>query len=207
MMSKTPPRRQRFAVLITLMILVPLMQAYQQEQGTLTINRDYGSIHAVAVPQEFDISLPTTMTHVVYPEQIGDKDAYVKLQFLNSENGITENLILKYIKVPLVEVGQREMLLKKKLIDLVNQYPQATVISSRTEKIASYHSVVIHAQNGNYFLSLFGILNPESQHCIAGIINIDPQISEIRRIDDLEDKKQGRARKVLESLKFGRELM
>lgn len=173
---------------------------------TFNINRDYGNVQMVSVPQEFDFSIPQSNTNVVTPLKSGDQSSYVKIQFITDDKRVTENITFQYMKIPLDENNDRRIVSAKRfLADILNTYNQATLFEIITTKIGRYEMVFVNAQNGKYYLSLVGILNPNSHHGVAAIINIDPYLSEVKKLDDVT--KKGSSLEVLKSFHFGKELM
>lgn len=172
----------------------------------LHVNREYGGIYMVSVPNELYLSYETKSTHAVFPSQMAEKDAYIKLQFVNDNNELKESLLLKYIKIPTTDEQTRLIEMKRAMLDQLNLFKTANLITTEDIKINQYNAVIVHAQNGPFYLSILGILNPASHHCVYAIINIDPKVSDAKTIDDLDDY-VATPFHVLSTFKFGRELM
>lgn len=198
----------RFRVIAILCFTVFFSTPVQSYTGktTLQVNREYGGIHTVAVPHEFSISFDEKSTHVVYPDKLGDSSSYFKLQFVNDANELKENMTLKYVKIPMLDESTRFVEAKRLLLDQLNSITSAQLIGADEIKINHYKGIIVNAQNGPYYLSLLAILNPNSQHCIMALINIDPKFSDVKNIDGLGEY-IATPFHVLGTFSFGRELM
>ncbi|OVE80858.1 hypothetical protein BVY03_05190 [bacterium K02(2017)] len=200
----------KYLLIFLICFVAPAVSLGSTKKVELLVDREFGAIHQVAVPQEFKLNYAEESTRVMFPAKIKENDAYVKMQFVSLKNKLKENLILYYLKVPMREADKRVVLIKKMLVGYLKDYPQATLINTleiKKKKRGPVDIVVVNVQNGPYYLNFYGVINHKSQHCLLGLVNIDPQNSSIKKIDHLNDPKLGDAKKVLMSIKFGKELM
>lgn len=176
-----------------------------QDTKRLKFNRAYGNTHLVSLPQEFEIHVPTTHTKILNSTDLGDKSVYTKIQFFTADKQLKENLILKYVKIPLGESENRILKMGEELSKMLKKISNVTNAKIYPVKLGDYDLVMLNGQTHTFLFSLIGIINPLSHHSIMAIIHVDPQFSEVNTFNDLKSK--GTARKVLDSFKFGRELM
>lgn len=193
-------------ILAFLIFSSPFSQAKKLNDTIIKVNREYGGIHMVAVPQEFSIHYPDSETYVVYPEKLTNKGPYFELQFADTNNKLKENLILSYKRFEMADEPTRLNRARSFLLTELAKYPQAGLISTTNVQIGNTKGTVLNAQSGAFYFSLIMILNPKSHHCLKAIITIDPKYSKINSISDLE-KLNSIAFRTLNTLRFGRELM
>lgn len=173
--------------------------------GRFRINRDFGNTYNVAVPQEFEITLPSSGIQIQYPGQFSESHIYAKLQLI-VQNKVAEALTLSYMKIPLNQDAQkRKDELKGLLLAELNRFKDAGLIEIDETKINHMNSICVNARTRDFFIKIVGFLNPHSQHSILATILIDPRLSPVKSSEDLN--KKGLGLDILRSSKFGRELM
>jgi hypothetical protein len=168
------------------------------------VNRDYGGIYAVAVPQEFSLWLPPTAS-IIYPPKLTAKNVYVRFDFLNKQQKVKENLFLTYLKVPLGSSEKRLLqtkeILTEKLYALANVEPQIFL----KDVLGDIPIVIALSYYQNYYIAVIGLINPKSHHSIMAVINLNPSLAGITSLKEFLTRSE--AFETLTSFKYGRELM
>ena len=168
------------------------------------VNRDYGGIYAVAVPQEFSLSVPQTVS-ITYPSKLTSKNVYARFDFLNKQQKVKENLFLTYLKVPLGSSEKRLLLTKEilteKLYVLANVAPQIML----KDVLGDVPIVIAMSQYQDYYVAVIGLINPKSHHSIMAVINLNPSLIGITSLKEFLTRSE--AFETLTSFKYGRELM
>ncbi len=197
-------RKTTLAFILILLFSQYTTPSFAQNTTRFKVNRDYGGIHAIAVPQEFEIFVPAKnlLTHTT--SKLKSKTTYVKFDFLTSDGKVKKNLKLSYLKIPLGKADERlkttKDLLLKRLTTIANAPPEKI----STIKISQYDAVIVMTQYDIFSIALVGIINPKSHHSIMAIIYSDLP-SDSQSLENILLKSQ--SMKALNSFKFGRELM
>ncbi|MBU0505241.1 MAG: hypothetical protein ABII18_14015 [bacterium] len=191
-------------VVFFVFVLVASTSYAEMGKARFKVNRDYGGIYAVAVPQEFSLSVPQTVS-ITYPSKLTSKNVYARFDFLNKQQKVKENLFLTYLKVPLGSSEKRLLLTKEilteKLYVLANVAPQIML----KDVLGDVPIVIAMSQYQDYYVAVIGLINPKSHHSIMAVINLNPSLIGITSLKEFLTRSE--AFETLTSFKYGRELM
>lgn len=166
----------------------------------ISVDRAFAEKHQVEVPAPFEFIVPRDKNiayFMAFPPEIKGAE-YFRLSFATKEKKLVENLRMVDLTIPLVEREKRIrgtvlFLLKKALPMAFKGYEEPRYIGNRVGRVGPCDAVEVLGQYvdpaiGLVFVRLVAILNPDSEHAVLAVANINPALSEVKTPEDAARK-------------------